>query len=263
MSKLHELLAAEKTRETQVSQLLQTTETKFGKGDEYFTGRLKTLRMLTDDPANPTVEAQAREEKALITNVPITMDYVLNFWANYEDMQLQKHTTEQNAKADIELNGEVLFSDVPIDEILGLDKRLTALRAILAKAPTLNSSRKWVKGELEHTWELETPDVTSKIVNEIKGIVLAPATDKHPAQVEKTTEVRVVGQFTTQLTSGAVTAQQKADVLALIDELIAEVRKARSRCNEIEVNTQPRIGNKLKELILGALLKNADVPNDR
>ena len=81
-------------------------------------------------------------------------------------------------------------------------------------------------------------------------VVLAAATDKHPAQVKESTADVVVGMFTTKIWSGAMTTQQKADVLALLDKLTVAAKQARNRANTVEV-----VHNTIGNVIVGEIMK--------
>ena len=96
------------------------------------------------------------------------------------------------------------------------------------------------------------PQVTTKTEKKVTPVILYPATEKHPAQIEKVTEDVPVGTFTLSVISGATTAIQKANVIAVLDDLIIEVKKARTRANSVEVQ-KVYIGKTLTDLVLGAL----------
>lgn len=85
-------------------------------------------------------------------------------------------------------------------------------------------------------------------------VILAPATDKHPAQVKESTRDNVVGSFTLVKRSGAVTAVQKSEAIKQIDAILVAVKQARMRANETEV-IQMKIGAEIVKLLL-APLKN-------
>lgn len=257
MTKLHEILAAEKTVVDQIKALLADTHTKFGKPTNYFQGSLRTLRMLQDSPGKAEIENAERSESQLVTNVHETLDYMLTFWAKSEDFQATKNQTNLEACSYLDFRGKRLADDLPVDELLGLEARLTELRGLLVKTPTLNAAKRWTHGATKHTWQLAEAEKTTKTAKVVSGVILAPATDKHPAQVEKVISEPVIGEFTTMQYSGEVTAQQKADLLAAIDDLIAGVKQARSRCNEIEV-VKANIGSAIKYVLMEALMASGE-----
>lgn len=262
MAKLHELLAAEKTATNTRDQLTRDTENKFSKGENYFTGFTKTLEMLGDDAANPKIEAAARQDKALPTTVVATLDYYLNQWSRTEDVLFQKNLTNTKALADLEFRGATIATNVPVDELMGLETRLSDLRKLATQIPTLDASREWavdLSAAQPGTWKSVQPQITTKTEKVVTPVVLYAATDKHPAQIEKVTADKVVGTFTLSVISGATTAIQKANVLAVLDDLIIEVKKARTRANSVDVEVV-QIGETISDLILGAL-NNAPANN--
>ena len=252
MTKLHELLAVEKTRTAQATRLLQETQAKFGK-EQYFSGHVKTLRMLADSPENAALEAAARDEKALPTTVVETLQYALNFWAQAEDVIFAKNLTNQSANSDLLFRGAVLVPNVPVDELLGLENRLETLRNVIGATPTLDASKEWSPASSGRTgaYDADSTEVTSKTEKVMTAVVLYEATDKHPAQIERVTGDKVVGTFTRKVTSGAATTKQKADAIAIIDELLVETKQARQRANSVEASTD-RIGSTITDLILTA-----------
>lgn len=255
MAQLHEILAAEKTAVNTRDQLTKDTENKFAKGENYFTGFSKTLEMLGDNPSNSAIEAAARQDKALPTTVVATLDYYLARWANAEDVLFQKNKTNTAAIADLEFRGSVIATGIPVDELMGLEVRLSDLRKLMTQIPTLDASREWepdVSAAQAGTWKAVNPQVTTKTEKKVTPVILYPATDKHPAQIEKVTEDVPVGTFTLSVISGATTAIQKANVIAVLDDLIIEVKKARTRANSVEVQ-KVYIGKTLTDLVMGAL----------
>ncbi len=253
---LHELLAAEKTRVSATTLLLDETRNKFAKVDSYFKGHIKSLKMLEDNLANKTAEAAAREDKPLPTTVADTIGYVLSHWAQTEDLLFQKNASNQRAVATIELGGKVLASNVPVDELMGLENRLVELRKLIQIAPTLDASMKWARDANlgEHVWVTVDDEDTVKTEKQNYAVTLAPATEKHPAQVKEASKDVIVGKFSIKRFSGALTTVQKADALTLIDELVAEVKKSRIRANQVEASTD-KIGLVLTDLIMAQLTK--------
>lgn len=255
MAKLHELLAAEKTALHQRDQMTKDTENKFAKGEQYFSGLTKRLKLMGDAPENADIERAQAQDKALPTTVVATLDYYLNIWASTEDLLFQKNLTNTKALASIEFKGATIAENVPVDELMGLEARLEKLRGLLTQMPTLDASKEWEQdpqAAQPGTWKAVHDIVTTKTEKVVTPIVLYPATDKHPAQIDKVTNDKVIGTFTTQTLSGAVTAIQKANTLSLIDELLIEVKKARTRANSTEVQND-KIAGKITKLIMDTL----------
>jgi hypothetical protein len=138
-----------------------------------------------------------------------------------------------------------------VDVGQGLESRLEKLRnEVFLRMPTLDAAKNWAPNPTmgPGVWVADD-EVTAKTNKIMYPVVLAEATDKHPAQVKEATRDEVVGTFTLRTRSGAATALQKAELLSRVDDLIAEVKKARQRANAVEaLNVQ--VGQKIKSILL-------------
>lgn len=243
MGHLHEILAAEKPRNSQVEILFGETAVKFSKY-EFFAGALKTLQMVVENPANAAIEQAARTQIEVRTTVHETLEYVFKHWAAAEDLQAQKNITNQQAVGKIELSGLDL-PPLPVDELLGLEVRLDKIRTLVKGMPTLNAAKGWeALPERKGLYKAKNVEVTTKTEKVMYPVVLAPATDKHPAQVKEATRDDVVGSWKLIEFSGAATTEQKAHMLERLDDLITAVKQARMRANETEV-VSVHVGEKL------------------
>lgn len=247
MAKLHELLAAEKTPTGAWNQLYEDTLKKFKNPTHFFDGHSKSLKMIEDSPANTAIEDQAREEKPVTTTVYDTLEYALDIFGKAEDLQFQKNETNRKAVGTVMWRGVPLLTDLPVDELLGLEARLTKLRLLYAEVPTLDATKHWKPASTvgSNVWAVEFPEETTKTEKTIIPITLKEATKEHPAQVQPVQKDVVVGKFTTTKRSGSATAIQKAEAIKRIDELLIEIKQARMRANETEAET----GNVSKVLL--------------
>lgn len=251
MARLHEILAVESSKKTLLAKLFDETKAKFGKS-EFFQGFVRTLKMINDSPENAAIERSTADSRSLPTTVHETLAYVLQFFGEYEDIQIQKNATNQVAVADLMYKGEVLLTNLPVDQLLGLEDRFSNLRKTVELMPTLAASKEWLPNEDTGRlgeWKTKTSDITIKTEKIIDAKVLYPATDKHPAQIKEYSKDVPVGELTQLNFCGAATSKQKAEVLAIIDTLINEARQARMRANTTEVVNR-RIGEVLVKLIM-------------
>lgn len=252
MAKLHELLAAEKTPKAAWNVLLEETKKKFKNTANYFDGHSKSLSMIEDTPANKHTEAQNREEKPVVTTVYDTLEYALDLFGKHEDLQFQKNSTNRQAGGTVMWRGQPLLQNVPVDELLGLEARLTELRKLYEDVPTLDASKYWTPDATtgSHVWRTKHPEETTKTEKILVPIELSPATGQHPAQVQAIPKDMVVGKFSTVRRSGSATALQKAESLKRVDELLVEIKQARMRSNETLVEV-----GKISDVILPLLLE--------
>jgi hypothetical protein len=251
MTKLHELLAAEKTPMAAWNQVYEETLKKFSGESHYFSGHSKTLHMIEEGPGNEAIEAQAREEKPVTTTVRDTLEYALDLYGRAEDLQFQKNATNRSATGTVLFRGEQIFAELPVDELLGLESRLAKIRILIAAVPTLDASKHWGKSVTANpnVWVTLHLEETTKTEKQVIPVVLSAATKEHPAQVQPIQKDVVVGRFTTVKRSGAATALQKAEAIKRIDELIVEIKQARMRANEAQVSHE-KISHKLVSLLM-------------
>jgi len=247
MPKLHELLAAEKTVSAAWNTLYEETLKKFG-NEHFFNGHTKSLKMLEDTPANEALEAQAMDHKPVATNVFDTLEYALDLYCNAENVQFQKNATNANAMADVYFRDNVLFGSLPVDQLLGLEARLAKIRLLFLAVPTLDASKSWTFDSDSNCY-VAPPEYGTKTEKIMVPVVLAQATQQHPAQVKESTRDNIVGKFTTIKRSGAATTMQKANAIKVVDELLVEVKKARMRANEALI-VDREIGQELIEVLL-------------
>jgi hypothetical protein len=255
MAQLHEVLAAEKTVTNSRDAMAKDTLNKFEKGDNYFTGFTKTLKLLGDDPNNEQIEKAARQDKALPTTVVTTLEYFLNYWAKAEDVLATKNATNTTAIADIEFNGQTIAYGVPVDELMGLEARLGELRKLATQIPTLDASKEWkldLNAAQAGTWKAVHESKTTKTEKVMTPVILIQPTKEHPGQVEKVITDKVIGTFTQDSISGATTAIQKAQIIATLDDLITAIKQARTRANSVPA-VPVNIGKTLTDIILAPL----------
>lgn len=251
MAQLHELLAAEKTPTGAWNSLLEETHKKFKTPATYYDGYSKKLQMLEDTPANKVLEAQALEEKPVVTTVYETLEWVFGIYARAEDLQFQKNSTNARATATVMWEGAPFLENLSVDELLGLEARLTKIRGLFMDIPTLDASKHWKRNPdiSPHIWETMYPEENTKTEKTIVPVITVAATKEHPAQVQIVPKDVVVGQITKISRSGAATAAQKADAIKRVDDLLIEVKQARMRANQTEV-VPGAIGQVLVDFLL-------------
>lgn len=235
MTKLHEVLAAEATVVGAADKLLAETQVKFGKHTQFFSGSVRTLKRLGSTPEDAAQEKAGRVDKPINTSVSETLNYVFPFLDKALSLKLTKHATNQAAVADIELDGKVVMSKAPVDFLLDLEQALPKWRALFLDMPTLDPSRKWKPEGRLGIFVTEAAVQSTQTNKVMVPVVLAPATDKHPAQVKESSEEKVVGLYDDLFFSGNATTEQKAAAVELCDRLIVAVKQARMRANSVEV----------------------------
>ncbi|MEA3225158.1 MAG: hypothetical protein U9Q07_04345 [Planctomycetota bacterium] len=247
-AKMHELLAVESDLQKKFLDVAKESKDTFGKKAEHFRGHVKTLKMKSEDRVFE--EAAAAEHKEVVSTVAEKLDYTAKTAVKYFDALLQKELTNQNAVADLVIDGKTVAKDLPATYLLAMESRLKVVREYYAAIPTLAPGVSWTKDDNQREGILVTehPDVREKTEKEVVFQTVAEATEQHPAQISQQQQVKVVGLFTTKIWCGMVTPGEKSDLLARVDKLYQGFKQARSRANQVEVVTA-KIGRELFRFI--------------
>ena len=240
--KLFKLIACEKEIKSAWEKIRNETLKVF-KGASLFMGREKIYQPLKDDG-----KPLPNEKKEVVTTVEERLAWTAKFLFPLLDYELTRDSGNQKAHAKLTVNGVVIAETVPVTFLMLLEKRLKELREVYDAIPTLDLSGKWETCQNNKKLFQFGPITTYRTEKVTKGVTLAPATDKYPAQVEKVVEDVAIGTFKETLFSGAIQPGVKAKYLERIDQLIAATQTAREDANEEEV-TDKKIGDNLVKFI--------------
>lgn len=166
------------------------------------------------------------------------------------DVVATKEKGNRHASADVVVDGETLVADAPVPLLLFLEKQLANLRTVVSKVPILDPSESWSPNEGSYGFRTE-PVLSIRTRKVPKTLVKAPATDKHPAQVEVYMQDEPAGRWATTRFSGAVHTVRRDDLVARIDALADALKKAREKANGTEV-VQENIGASIFEYLLAS-----------
>lgn len=253
MAKLHEVLAVEAGLNVTAKNTNQETVGTFRKRDEHFMGSTRMLEHFAEQDHKLNVT----EHKPITTTVIDKLLYNQQPNIRAWDAYLQKEATNQIAKADITIDGTTLVQDVPSTALLGLESRLNELREVYREIPTLAPGHVWQEDRDARAnggiYNAKDPDTNFRTKRLITPVVMAPATEHHPAQVQAVPEDVPIAKITTYHTSGMITSAQKSDLLGRIDKLLRAVKRARQRANNADVERR-HIGKTLFDYIHGDIV---------
>jgi len=244
-SVLHELLAIEGDLEGTYKKILQETNVTFTKKQDHFIGQHRKLEMFVDDGIT-----YPEDHKALDTTVQAKLDYMQKTAIRYFDAILQKESTNQEAKADLVIDGITIATALPATFLLGMENRLKNLRSTYASIPTLQPGVDWIKDNSIGDHIYKTAKAIEKLKTEtiVEPVVLYEATKEHPAQIKEVSKTTNVGKYIQTTWSGMITPAEKANLLNKIDKLIRAFKQARQRANTTEV-IKKSIGKELFDFI--------------
>ena len=228
--KLFQVIAGEPELKGAMDKMRQETLKVF-KGDDLFVGLTKDYQQKVE--GTPMLPG---EKKEVVTTVQKRLDWNKNSVRDLIDYELTRDVGNVAAKADVVVDGVTLATGVPVTFLLTLEGRLRALRDVYDAIPTLDMSKKWeLVGDGIYKYG---PTFMNKTDKKTIPVLMYPATKEHPAQVKEVVEEAVVGVWNSVSFSGKVHPGLKAAMLERVDILIAAVKDARMKANDIEVADQ-------------------------
>jgi len=241
--KLNQVLAIEGGDKSKAEATLTSAYQRLQK-TEPIQGIVKTYQ-----PKNEEGEQLPPERKLVQVKVHQTVREVAEVFGKFLDTTLTKDVGNCSAKANLIVDGTVLVKDVPVTTLLFLEKKLVDWVTFFRKLPTLDPADEWSFDRNQDCYATK-PEKRHRTIKENYPLELAPATEKHPAQVQLATRDVIDGYWTTIKYSGAMPAQQVNQLVARAEKLLAAVKVAREEANGQEVKTVP-----LGEQIFGYLLE--------
>jgi hypothetical protein len=186
------------------------------------------------------------EGTKLQLRVPVIMADAIPAMIRQFDIQATVDGGNQIAKADVVVNGVTVLTDVPVETLLFLEKKMVNLVQFIEKLPVVDEAEDWEDaGDLSFK---SRPSVKARTDKVPERFVKAAATDKHPAQVEILYLDQPVGDWTTIKFSGAITPARKRDLLSKVQLLQSAVKVARAEANSTEV-TDRKIGQQIFDFL--------------
>lgn len=253
MPKLHEVLAVESGLQTAAKKINEETVRTFGKKDEHFVETTREVKHFSEEDQ----KLDTSETKAMVTTVFDKLIYNAGPNIRAYDAYLQKEATNQKAHADVVIGEKTLLTAVPATVLLGLETKLTELRVVYEAIPTLQPGPTWQSDSAARgaggVYRAAEPDVTFRTRKTVRPIIMAPATEHHPAQVQAVQEDLPIARITTSHKSGMITSAQKSDLLERIDQMLRAVKRARQRANATEVEKR-QMGKVLFDFIHGGIV---------
>jgi hypothetical protein len=246
---LHELLAVESNLKGQSDKCRAQLADTFDKKRHLFGSKVVVFQPLAEgQPAETTVESDVQ------TTVGSELKWLSGHLAKAIDVSFQVAEANTAARADIILeDGNTLATGVPATALLELEKRISEIKAIVEAVPTLDPAKGFTPdANFRLPGVFRARDVQKTRTAKIKEVLtLAPSTDKHPAQCQVYDKDVPTGKVLEQEWSGLITPAAKADLINRVEIVARGVRKARSRANNVTIDSTRTVGAALFDYILG------------
>ena len=242
--KLNQVLAVEKSLKQRVYATINELD-KVGQNPALFNGFNKEYAPLNDSgtrqpPQNQKVAFKAQD---ILEN---TRKNLIELF----DVTATKDWGNQTAKADVVVEGQTILKDVPATYLLFLKKQLGDLRTQISRLAELEATANWNPDPNLGLFKTE-PTRTHTTAKVQKALVLAQATDKHPAQTQMITVDEIVGEWTTIKFSGAISGMEKKKYLERIQSLLDAVTVSLQEANMTQVE-EKRTGHAVLSYVFGA-----------
>ena len=194
-------------------------------------------------------EALPPETKKVQAVVSDSFKSASKSWVELLDAVATQDLGNCNAKADVKVGDTVILSQVPVTNLLFLEHQLIDINTFVSKLPTLDPADDWKYDANKGCFQTDTVQ-TVRTKKSPKVITKAQPTKEHPAQVELIYEDIAVGKWNMVKFSGAMPSDQKAKMLANIQQLQEAVKFARETANQLEIDQQ-HVGKDLFDFITG------------
>lgn len=191
----------------------------------------------TYSPVNDDGYVYPSEGKPVVTLTKVALNQFAEAQIELFDTCYAQDRANQEAKADIIVEGKVILADVPITHLLFLEKQIDDIKTFLEKIPTLDATEEWVFNNSLCCYE-SVPKKTAKTKKITKPVVFYEATVNHPAQVKEVSEDIVEGTWTTIKRSGAYSYQSVVELRTKVIALEKAILEARERANQIDVKVE-------------------------
>jgi hypothetical protein len=243
MGELHQILPVESDLAKTVSEMI-TGFKQICEEPQRFNGVTKTLKMFDESRQ----DEETSDRQVISTTVARQIEFLAEPIIKYWDATLQKEATNQTAKADIEIDGQTIASDVPATMLLGLETKIAQLKAVLACIPTLHPAYEWEK-QPDGTYLNTKTEERIRTEKDFQFRVVYEATPEHPAQVERWNVDKPIGKWESKVTTGTMSEDDKRAILERCSKLLTAVKQARHRANCADL-VKAEIGNSLMDFVL-------------
>lgn len=237
MTKLNQLLAIEKGVKSKANQVITEFYKKIQRSN-LISGISRTYR-----PHDEEGEQLPAERTRVQLNAYNELLEASKAFSRLMDVTATKDKANTYAKANVVVDGRTLLEDVPVTTLLFLEKQLVDLQTVVSKLPELDPSETWHYDDNADAYATD-PTETVRTKKVPRAFILAPATDKHPAQVQAYQEDISVGTWVKTAYSGAVPSRTVRELQERIATLLTAVKFAREEANGHDV-TDVAVGDSI------------------
>jgi hypothetical protein len=237
MTKLNQVIAIEKDVKNHAHKIA-TEAHKLVQKPALFDGLYKTYQKKDEDG-----DDLPAERKHVQLKVADLLKSVKAAWTHLIDVTVQKDMGNARATANLTVDGQIVFPNVPVTTLLFLEKQVTDHRSLISALPVLDIAEEWEEDKNESNFYRAAPTSTHRSKKVQKPLVLYHATPEHAAQTAIVSDDIVTGFWHTEKVSGAIPKKVKERMLQKADKLLLAIKEAREAANDIEVGEKVKLGH--------------------
>ena len=241
-AKLNQIVAVEKGLKSRTGTAVTAIYHDLQRG-QLFTGFSKVYT-----PRDEEGDQLPPERQLVQLHVEEQLKTIADHLTRLFDVVATKDATNTTAFADVIVDGQTIVTGVTVPTLLFLEKQLMDVRTVISKLPITDPSEVWIHDEASGQYRT-TPTETSRTRKVPRVLEKAPATERHPAQVEVYMVDETVGTWRTTRLSGAVHAVRRTELTERVNKLIDAVKTAVERANQADV-TDVEVGDAIFRYLL-------------
>ena len=176
------------------------------------------------------------EDKIVQTTVAVSVSKVQTLMANLIDLVSTMDRGNCDAYADVIVDDIVVLENVPVTNLIYLEKKMEDIFTFVTKLPILDVAEKWAWNPNVACYS-SLPKETTRTTKQLKFKILVEPTKEHPAQVEKFMIDDLAGYWTTIKMSGNIKADDKEALIVKVRKVTDAIKTAREEANSLEVST--------------------------
>jgi len=232
--KLNQIIAVTQSKKARAHNLLTTAHRGWHK--DRVNGIARTYKPLDED--GEQLPSENRNVQLLVKE---GIGQVAKELIDFYNVVATQEFGNTKAKAPVVVDEQQIIPTVPVTCLLFLEKQLNDLRTFISEFPTLPTDREWQWDENRNCYATKS-EVTVKTKKVPTTHVKFQPTEHHPGDAEIINVDKTVGHWTTTHLSGALPAQDKADMIARVEAVQDAVKLAREEANSVEVEPQKNFG---------------------
>lgn len=243
--KLHQILAIANG----VNSRAESTSTRIhhiNKKPALFSGFRKEWKPINEDgpqyqPERKLVQARVPDQIAQFSEA---LGEQFNVW-------WQRDKANQEAVADVVVDGKTIIEGAPVSFLLALEKRFQNIRTFIAELPTRDTADDW-KAADAGIFRTPEPEQTMKTQKVQEALVVFPPSEHNKGGThEMITKDVLIGHWQTIKESGGISEDGKRIFISRIEAISDAVKLAREEANSIEVPQKPSVGEDIFGFIFG------------